>query len=218
MTRCRGLVGGLLLLLLCGSRASAQTEVRQFKIFVDGKPAGQYSMTVEKKADGTLYMTGRADVTVSVFLRRYVYTYEGRETWKDGRLLRLQSTSNDDGKAYQVDAQASKEGLRVSVNNQVREVRWDVWTTSYWQLADKRFVNKSVPLLDADDGKTYSGLLTKVGSARVRVGGQAIDCDHYRVEGGPYPIDLWFDKDKRLVRQDFEERKHRTILELESIR
>jgi len=220
MTRCRGLVGGLVVLaLLFGSRASAQTEVRQFKIYVDGKRAGQYTMSVEKRKDGTVNMTGSANVALKIFLRQYVYTFQGQEVWsKDGRLLELKSTSNDDGKSFDVHAKADEKGLNVTVNGNTRQVRWDVWTTSYWKAPDKRVVNKSVALLDADNGKTYSGSVQKIGSARVTLGGKPIDCEHYRVEGGPNPIDLWFDKDNRLVRQDFIEQGHRTVVELDSIR
>jgi hypothetical protein len=218
MTRCPGLAWGLAVAALaCGSRATAQTEERQFTIYVDGKRAGQYRMAVEKQKDGTLNMTGRANVAVKVLLRQYVYTFDGREVWKEGRLLRLQSTSNDDGKQFQVDAQAVDQGLRVSVNNATRQVRWDVWTTSYWQIHNPRAASQAVALLDADNGKTYNGSLKKVGAARVTVGGQPVDCDHYRVEGGPNPIDLWFDKTNRLVRQDFVEQGHRTVVELDRI-
>jgi hypothetical protein len=218
MTRCPGLAWGLALAALaCGSRATAQSEERQFSIYVDGKRAGQYRMAVEKQKDGTLNMTGRANVAVKILLRQYVYRFDGREVWKDGRLLRLQSTSSDDGKQFQVDAQAAEKGLRVSVNGDVRQVRWDVWTTSYWQIPNPQLVNQAVPLLDADNGKMYNGSLRKVGAARVTVAGQPVDCDHYRVEGGPYPIDLWFDKTNRLVRQDFIEQGHRTVVELDQI-
>jgi hypothetical protein len=203
---------------LAAGASASETETRHFKIFVDGKRAGQYTMTVEKRDDGTLNMTGKANVALKVFLRQYVYSYQGREVWsKDGRLIELRSTSNDDGKSYDVNAKADDKGLSVIVNGNSRRVRWDVWTTSYWQAPDKRFANKTVPLLDADNGKTYSGSLQKIGSARVTVAGRTIECVHFRVEGGPNPIDLWFDQSNRLVRQDFIEQGHRTILELEHI-
>jgi Family of unknown function (DUF6134) len=218
MTRCPALAWGLALAALaCGSRATAQTEERQFTIYVDGKQAGQYRMAIEKQKDGTLNMTGRANVAVKIILRQYIYTFDGREVWKDGRLLRLQSTSNDDGKQFQVDAKAVDQGLQVTVNNATRQVRWDVWTTSYWQIPNPKAASQAVALLDADDGKTYNGSLRKVGAARVTVAGQPVDCDHYRVEGGPYPIDLWFDKTNRLVRQDFTDQGHRTVVELDRI-
>ena len=218
MARCHGLVGGLVILAWAAGASAAETEVRQFKIFVDGKRAGQYTMTVEKRDDGTVNMTGKASVALKVFLRQYAYNYQGREVWsKDGRLIELRSTSNDDGKSYEVKARADEKGLNVTVNGDTRRVRWDVWTTSYWQAPDKRFVNKSVPLLDSDSGKSYTGSVRRVGSARVEVGGKLTDCDHYRVEGGPYPIDLWFDRTNRLVRQDFVEQGHRTVVELDRV-
>ena len=93
-------------------------------------------------------MTGKANVSLKIFLRQYIYNFDGREVWKDGRLLKLQSTSNDDGKRFEVNAQAVEKGLRVAVNGDVRQIRWDVWTTSYWQIPNPRLVNQAVPLLD----------------------------------------------------------------------
>ena len=42
--------------------------------------------------------------------------------------------------------------------------------------------------------------------------------DHFRVTGGPTPIDLWFDRYYRLVRQEFTEAGHKMIVQLVNVR
>jgi hypothetical protein len=193
-------------------------EVREFSITIDGRPSGQYRMTIARRDDGTVAMTGQASVLVKkVGVTVYHYTYAGTEMWKtgkDGQLLGMNSTSDDNGKKFEVQAAAEAGGLRVRVNGQPRLVRADVWTTTYWKLADARFHNQRVSLLDADTGKDYNGRLDYLGAEQLTVSGDTQTCHHFRVTGGPNPVDLWYDAQRHLVRQDFTEDGHRTIMQL----
>jgi hypothetical protein len=205
------------LLLAAGPARAEDTEERLFTIAVDGKQAGDCHMTMARKDDGTEVVTTRASVRIK-FLFAYTYTYLGTEVWKDGRLLRLQSSCNDNGKRFEVSATAEEAGLRVRVNGKERLGRADVWTTSYWKLADARFHNQPVTLLDADRGEEQARRLTYLGPDELVVAGQTQKCYHFRVTGGPSPADLWFDLQQRLVRQDFVEMGHRTVVQLGSVR
>jgi hypothetical protein len=197
--------------------AAPEIETRDFTVTVDNKDAGNYRMTVERQENGTLIMSGTASVEVRYRLFKYKYTYSGKEVWKDGRLVNLSSTCNDNGKQYNVAARADANGLRVRVNDRERITRADVWTTSYWRLPDAKHRNQAVPLLDADTGKEYSGQLKHVGTEQVLVGGQKQSCAHYQVTGGPAVVDLWFDVHERLVLQSFVEQGHRTTIQLAGI-
>src|SRR3954447_3915259 len=91
------LVLGGLLAAGAGRRAAAdEVETRQFAIHVDGKPAGQYVMTLTRRDGGVESMSGQARVTVKVLFKTYSYTYSGTEYWKDGKLQQLQSSTSDD--------------------------------------------------------------------------------------------------------------------------
>jgi hypothetical protein len=201
--------------------AVTETEVRDFDISIDGRSWGNYRMTISRHDDGKISMTGSASVAVrKVLITVYRYTYSGTEWWqdgKDGRLLALRSTSNDDGKQYEVRADNGPNGLRVAVNGQERVVSSDAWTTTYWRLAPARFHNKGVPLLDADTGRDFNGRMDLVGTDQLNISGQNQACRHFRVTGGPNPVDVWYDGQDRLVRQDFVENNHRTVLTLTSV-
>lgn len=202
------------LTLMGGSLAAAGVENRDFTIFVDGKAAGNYRMTIQNQANGTVVMTGHAKVTVKKFFITYTYTYNGGETWLANRLVRLDSKTDDDGKKFEVTATAEGNNLRVKVNNQERLERWDVWTTSYWRLPDAKFRNGGIPLLDADTGKFIAGRLREVGLSQVTVSGQPTNCRHFRLTGENLQVDLWYDSQDRLVREESVEDGHKTILEL----
>jgi hypothetical protein len=213
------LVLGGLLAAGAGQRAAAdETEVRQFAIQVDGKNAGQFLMTITKRDGGVESMSGQASVSVRVLFKTYTYSYDGTEHWKGGRLQQLDSSSNDDGKRYTVRAVAEGNGLSVTVNGQVRTAKPDVWPTTHWKLPPSEYHNKAVPLLDADTGKEMAGHLQYVGVQQLTVGGRAQNCYHFRVTGGPYPVDLWYDGAHRLVREEFTVEGHRTAFLLSGLR
>jgi hypothetical protein len=223
---CRRLPGVFLLTLLCWfnlatSKASAvETEVREFNIEVDGKVAGRYTMTITRQDDGILSMQAAANLAFKAnWFYTYEYSYNGTEHWKDGRLWQLTSKCNDDGTRYEVMAQAEGQALRLRVNGKERTCRQDAWTTSYWMLADKRFHNQPVPLLDADNGKVYNGKLHDFGIKQIQVIGQMVNCHHFRVTGGPAdPSDLFFDGENRLVRQEFTEQGKKVVFSLRSVK
>jgi hypothetical protein len=219
----RALGNGLLLLgvaMVAGLSqvAAAECEVRDFHILVDGKKRGDYRMAIGKQDDGLIIMTGKAHVSVSYLVYSYTYTYDGKEVWKNGRLQSFSSSTDDNGKRFAVSAEAEDHGLRVKVNGQGRHTRGDVWLTSYWQLPPARFHNGAIHLIDADTGKDIRAHLHYLGVDRMVVAGQHVNCSHYRVTGGPSPVDLWFDGSKRLVRQDYMDDGHRTVLVLTSVR
>jgi hypothetical protein len=214
-----GLVVGTLLAAGAAQRALAdETETRQFAIHVDGKPAGQYFMTITRGAGGVDTMSAQANVRVRVLIKTYEYSYQGTEQWKDGRLLRLESNSNDDGKRYAVQAAADGEALRVTVNGQTRMARADCWPTTHWKLPPSKYHNNPVPLIDADTGKDLSGHLQYIGAQQLNVGGRAQNCYHFRVTGGPSPVDLWYDGNHRLVQEAFTVDGHRTTFYLTALR
>jgi hypothetical protein len=203
---------------LAGRVRADDVEHRDFVIFVDDKEAGQSRITMIQKDDGTTHVTARAKVTVKlVFVKVFSYQVDSTEVWKNGQLVQLNSVATEDGKTTKVDVGKSGDKLLVRVNGGTPgSLNPEVWSSSYWKLADARYHNKTVPVLDADTGKELRGQLDFVGTEKL--GAKALDCYHFRVTGIPVPIDLWFDLHHRLVRQEFTEQGHRTIVELIAVR
>lgn len=214
------LLAALLLWGACPAliRAAADVETRDFQVLVDGKPAGEAHMTFQRQEDGTTIMSADTDVRVQIVpFFTYKYSYRGREVWKDGRLQRFDSTCTDDNKRYTVAAIAENDNLRLKVNDQERNVRGDVWLTSYWKKPDARLHNQTVPIIDADNGRDLSAQIVYVGVEERNVAGQMLQVHHYRLTG-KVSADLWYDGADRLVRQDFVEQGHRTLIEMVRLR
>src|SRR5215471_1620440 len=99
----RWLLAACVALALGAARGvAADSETREFNVFVDNKIAGKATMKIERRDDGTIAVACDSSVEVKVLFVTYRYTYTGKELWKDGRLQRLDSSCNDDGKQYVV--------------------------------------------------------------------------------------------------------------------
>jgi hypothetical protein len=199
------------MLTLAASVSSAtDRETREYRVTADGKPAGTYSMTVERRDDGTLVQTGKADIAVRVLLKDYRYTYQGTETWRDGKLRSAESTSNDDGIPYRLKVEPSVDGLKININGRSVTAPSHVWTTSYWQAPNRR--EGAITLLDVDSGKVYEAQLKAMTPPVTPIGGQTVK-SRYQVTG-PINADVMYDTRDRLVRQETIESSHKTLIEL----
>jgi hypothetical protein len=208
----------LLLTAGAGLAVATETEVREFTLFVNNKHAGQSTISITRADDGTETMSAQVNLKVKHILGTYTYSYQGTEVWRGGRLLQLASQCNDDGKMFEVQANAEGDQIKVRVKGQERRLRGDVWTASYWKLPDARFYNQTVPVLDPDNGMDMNGRLEYVGISQVQIGGKAQNCYHFRVTGVPNTTELWYDGALRLVRQEFTEKGHRITVHLTGLR
>lgn len=206
-------------LLLAGSAGvrAADRETREFAVLVDGKQAGNAAMTIQKQDDSTTVVSSETNVMVKVFIKKYVYTCQAREVWKEGRLREASSRCNDDGKAFQVSAVAQADGVRVRVNGRERTAKPEVWLSSYWTLPDPKLRNGVIPVLDIDNGRDMQVRLQYVGEQQLTVAGQVQNVRHYRLTG-TVRVDLYYDANERLVRQEWVEDGHPTLLELRNVR
>ena len=209
----------ILMLLANLSRvAAAETETRDFSVMIDRSKAGDYQMEINLHEDGSVAVATQANIRVTYWgVPVYSYLYVGMEKWKDGKLKRLESSTNDDGKRFKIHTVTDSTALRISVNGEERAVQPDVWLTTYWRLPDAKLRNQRLVLLDADTGQQLTATLSYVGNDQITVCGQPQTCAHYRLIGDKQ-ADLWFDAQERLVRQEYVEDKHNVVHELTRIR
>src|SRR5262245_7829488 len=122
------MIAGFVLLGSGAAARAADTEVRDFVVQIDGKRSGEAHMSIQRQDNGTTVVNCDTDVKFKVLLgiKTYTYTYNGREVWKDGRLQRLDSTCNDDGKTFAVSAEVDGGKIRVRVNNEEHTTSPDV--------------------------------------------------------------------------------------------
>ena len=99
--------------LLCSpAHARAEQDLR-FRVLREGSSVGEHS--VRFKPDGhLLIVTTRVEIEVKVLLfTAYQFRHEAQEIWDSGRLLWVQSTTNDNGRRMQVQGEATPAGFRI---------------------------------------------------------------------------------------------------------
>jgi hypothetical protein len=203
---------GLLLLGVPLARAG-DVETRNFTVAVDGKKAGDYRLTIQRQADGTISTSAHSEVRVTILaIPVYTYSYEGAEVWKNGKLQHFHSMGKEKGKDFAI--RADLDGtMRVQANGQEHRASADVWMTSCWQLPAAQYRNNSVTLLGCDTGMEIASRLQYVGSEQISVAGQSMTCTHYRVMKD-VAHDLWYDGQERLVRDEWMSSGHKTVVDL----
>jgi hypothetical protein len=212
-------VSAFSLLLPVAPVRADDTEQREYSVFIDGKDAGVSRLTIVQKDDGTSHMSGSLNVKFRhLLISEYVIKAETQETWKNGRLVGMTTKSTENGKKTDVTVTAQGNQLQMRVNGLERMIKPETWTSSYWKLADARFYNKQIPILEIDSGKEFNCQLKYIDTQQHKVGKEVQDCYHFRVSSAPGPVDLWFDRYHRLVKQEFTESGHKTIVQLLTIR
>ncbi len=208
----------LIALLIASSFAGAvEVETREFQVLIDSKPAGTYTMSIRKNDDGSFEQNGQANVRLRILIKTFTYTYTGTETWINGRLTKFESTTNDDGKRYQLNGVANEKGLAFTVNGRTALAAPAIWPMSFWKLPAPESRNGPVDLLEIDNGQLHKSRMTYVGTTKLNVDGKMIDARQFQVRGGAM-ADLWYDASDRLVRHQTVNQGYVTVLQLSRIR
>lgn len=169
-----------------------------FDIRRDGASIGGHRVSF-RRSEGRLEVEIDIDIDVSLaFIPLFAYRHRNREIWQDGRLLALDSETDDDGRRYTVSARAEAGGLWVSGSGGDFLAPADTLPTSYW---NPRTVEQ-MQLLDSQYGKLLAVQAQLLGEERLE-GGEA--ARRYRLSGD-IDLDLWYSATGEWLKIAFEAR------------
>ena len=203
---------------LAQTSGAPSVEVREYDVVLQKKPIGKVSIRITQAADGTTVSTTDTAIEEAFLFTKYRYEYHGDETWQRGRLVRLDSRTNDNGKPLAVSAAVDATGSRVEVKGKpTRSGPVLAMTSNYWRLPDALLAAGKFSIVDSDTGALFTVQLRRIGAEWVDLDGRKTSCEHYRVSGDT-AAELWFDEQGRLVRQQTVEHGYTTELQLARIR
>ena len=184
-------------------------EERTFDMTVDGKVAG--TMTIDYQLrDGTTSATVRTDRA-----SQPAFDYRGTESWKEGRLVRLEGAGIDGPHKGSVSLVAGKDAYRLKAGVKEVRVRDDVWPTTGVMPPDP---DRKPLVVDAITGDVFHAKVEKVGADRVVVRDKPIPTTHYRVIAGGNRWDVWYDANQRLAKQAWTRDGRTMVAELTGIK
>jgi hypothetical protein len=167
-------------------------EERTYSVTVDGRPAGELCISFQSDSKGTTAVTVRAESPPLAF------EYRGAETWKDGRLTRLEGAGSESGRKGGVTLVAAKDAYALKAGVKEVRIRDEVWPTSGAMLSDP---DRNPLVVDVLTGDVLRAKVENVGADRVTVGGKPVPVTHFRVTAGGQRWDVWYDADQRLAKR-----------------
>jgi len=178
-----GLAAGASLLPLIGAfpshaaQAATPANIR-FRASHRGATVGEHSVTF--RADGErLSVVTRIDITVKVlFFTAFRLKHEAEEIWDAGRLISVQSTTNDDGVALKVSGYAAEEGFRILGEDGPFLASAHLLTSN--TLWNSKLINES-KLIDVQHG-------SEVGMVAKLIGDEFVDTPQGRIRASRHHI------------------------------
>src|SRR5690606_27129350 len=108
----RGALFAAALLFAAAAKAEEPRDVA-FDVYRKGELIGAHEIAFRRNGDdleATIDIRLQVDV---LFLPVYRYRHQNRETWRDGRLVRIETETDDNGDSFYVKGEAGPDGFRV---------------------------------------------------------------------------------------------------------
>lgn len=171
--------------------ASAYPTLLKFRVERDGNTIGTVMQRYGSSGDDLTVETAIGFLVTLAFIPVYRYEHRARETWRDGRLIRLDTVTNADGDTQKVAGRAGADGFTVDGPAGALIASADILPSSYWHpnftAADR--------MLDSQKGRILEFDISKVGSERIEALGRPIDADRFAMRGD-IDLDFWYDADR----------------------
>ena len=188
---------GIALAVPAAAGTQAVPRPLEFEIAREGDVVGHHRISFRGEGDKLVV---HSDLEIEVEMLSFtVYRYQQtrEEVWRNGKLVALAATADDDGTSHDIKGTAAPNGeLRMTSGK-------DRWTlppesvpASFW---NQSMVTQKGPLVDLLTGRILPGKVVKLGQETVRAGGRDIVATRYRLEG-KRPRDVWYDASGRWVK------------------
>ncbi|HEX3149543.1 MAG TPA: DUF6134 family protein [Gemmataceae bacterium] len=184
-----------------------QGEERTFTVTVDGKPAGEIVLEIQKRADGSTVATMREKYQ-SDGSTHVSFDFRGMETWKESRVVRLEGIGSENGRKGGITLIAGKDAYSLKAGVKEVSIRDEVWPTTGVMppIPDRKTL-----VVEAISGDVLQAKIKKIGADSVDVAGKAITTTHYRVTAGASRWDVWYDENNCLAKRSWV-RDGRTVI------
>ena len=167
-----------------------------FAIDRDGNQIGTHRIAFRRSGDR---LTVKVAIDIEVGLGPiplYTYTHRNTTTWRNGHLMAMDTTTDDNGEEFFVKARRTDDGrLAVETRDGRRTVAGDLLPSTYWMTATA----EASRLLNTQKGGVDAVTIAPKGRKPVALpGGGEVEAQGYDMDGG-IDADIWYAPDGRLV-------------------
>lgn len=169
-----------------------------FTVLRDGDPVGRHRFTYEREGD-RIEIDEATDIKVKfAAIPLYTFEHEAHQLWQDGRAVRIDATTDDNGEELDITVRDTAQGYVRTVNGRVDRFDDNTAVLVFW---NKDMLGHD-SFLSAVEDKTLEVSFEDLGAETITVAGQKIEAQHYRMVGDE-DRDLWFDPDGHIAKVAF---------------
>lgn len=159
-----------------------------FTVLKDGDPVGRHRIAFDRE-DDRIEIREETEIEVRfAMIPVYSFEHEGRQVWQDGRAVRIDATTNDNGEKFDISVRANGNGYVRTVNGRVDKFDESTTVLAFWN----RDTLKHHAFFSAVEDKTLDASFTFVGQEKITLAGEEVDAEHYRMVGDE-ERELWYD-------------------------
>lgn len=178
-----------------------------FRVYLDDKPIGNHHFTLTQ-AGAHEQLTTHAQFDVS-FLKipLFKYRHDNVERWNKSCLESIASTTDENGKLFQVNGAATDKGFQLSTGDADTTLPTCISTFAYW---DKSFLQHD-RLLNSQTGEYLDVDVENLGEQSIMTGDTRVHATHYRLTGEGLAIELWYSRNDQWLALQSTTRKGRLL-------
>ncbi len=187
----RALIGGAAAAGLALSRplqaALPGADEIAFEVLRDGRSIGHHRVSFRREARDLHVEIDIALEVKLLFLTVFRYRHRNHEVWRDGRLVAIDTKTDDDGEAFWLRGRSAANGLAVEGSSGRFLAPADIMPTSYWNPDSV----KRSRMLDTQRGRLIQVAIVPAGLETVELAGRPVEARRFAVTGD-LVLDLWY--------------------------
>mgnify|MGYP000375908521 CR=1 FL=1 len=174
--------------------ASHSNDAQQywnFKVLLDDKPIGYHQVRIDRQ-DNRKAVHTKAEFDVRfMFIPVYSYVHDTRETWENGCLVNITSTTDDNGDDFFINSKPLNQQLALETQDGISSYDGCLRTFAYWDIE----MLQSTHLLNTQTGKYQAVTVTDMGSGTVNLENNEVEARRFKLIVEDMTIDLWYTND-----------------------
>jgi hypothetical protein len=180
--------------------------VATYDILRDGEPVGTHRIDFVRQGDAVM-VESESDINVDfLFLNAYSFSYRATSVWQDGRLLRLEAVTDDDGEKSMIAAAPDENGLRLEGPAGTVVIDPTLPVSEHWSRA---FIDGGQQL-NTITGAVNAIEVEPLGEAFIPLASGTIRADRFQIRGD-IQIETWYDDAGRWLGMRFAAQDSSTI-------
>ncbi len=180
----------------------AAKQSLNFTVYHNDAPIGYHKFDFRPRGD-KLEVEIDVDLEIKLlFVTAFKFTHVAFEVWENGRLLQMESETDDDGDSYKLKLRRLGDGMLVEVNGERKLAPGDILPSNLWNRA----ILTEDKILDPIVGRVLPLKVMPLGMRGIESGiGKSILAEGFRIDGGgEFQRELWYSPDGRLVAVGFD--------------